>query len=132
MLKLELEYLTYYFVNILDIFVKFFENKMEFPSRSVDWPGEKFQLDITRKPIPVLSDTYDRIFPMKLVLLLLASNIIKSMNISKSIFVNYQDFRDWDYHTNILLEPNEGVIFRPWLFHSLEEGLVQVYRLKGK
>ena len=69
-------------------------NKIEFPSSSVDWPGEKFQLDITRKPIPILSDTYDRIFPMKLVLLLLASNIIKSMNISKSIFVNYQDFRD--------------------------------------
>ena len=45
---------------------------------------------------------------------------------------NYKNFMDWDYHTNILLQPNEGVIFRPWLFHSLEDGLVQVYRLKGK
>lgn len=45
---------------------------------------------------------------------------------------NYQNFFEWDYHTNILLEPNEGIIFRPWLFHSLEDGLVQVYRLKGK
>lgn len=45
---------------------------------------------------------------------------------------NYQNFMEWDYHTNLILQPNEGVIFRPWLFHSLEEGLVQVYRLKGK
>ena len=46
--------------------------------------------------------------------------------------LNYTAVLDWDYHTNILLEPNQGVIFRPWLFHSLESGLVQVYRLKGK
>ncbi len=45
---------------------------------------------------------------------------------------NYQNFLEWDYHTNLILQPNEGVFFRPWLFHSLEEGLVQVYRLKGK
>ena len=45
---------------------------------------------------------------------------------------NYQNFLEWDYHTNILLQPNEGIFFKPWLFHSLEEGLVQVYRLKGK
>lgn len=46
---------------------------------------------------------------------------------------NYNNLFEWDYYTNILLEPNEGVIFRPWLFHSLtHERLVQIYRLVGK
>jgi len=46
---------------------------------------------------------------------------------------NYKNFFEWDYHTNILLEPNQGIIFRPWLFHSMnDQGLIQVYRLKGK
>lgn len=45
---------------------------------------------------------------------------------------NYKNLFEWDYNTNILLSPNQGVIFRPWLFHSLEKGLVQVYRLKRK
>ena len=45
---------------------------------------------------------------------------------------NYQNFLEWDCYTNILLKPNQGVIFKPWLFHSLnDQGLVQVYRLKG-
>jgi hypothetical protein len=46
---------------------------------------------------------------------------------------SYNNMLEWDYHTHILLEPNQGVIFRPWLFHSLtHERLIQIYRLKGK
>lgn len=45
---------------------------------------------------------------------------------------NYKNLFEWDYYANILLEPNQGVIFRPWLFHSLENGVVQYYRLIGK
>jgi hypothetical protein len=46
---------------------------------------------------------------------------------------DYNNLFDWDIHTNILLEPNQGIIFRPWLFHSLtHQRLVQLYRLKGK
>lgn len=45
---------------------------------------------------------------------------------------NYKNLFEWDYYTHILLEPNQGVIFRPWLFHSIENGLVQYYRLIGK
>ncbi len=45
---------------------------------------------------------------------------------------NYRNLMEWDYYTNIRLEPNQGVIFRPWLFHSLEDGLVQYYRLVKK
>lgn len=43
--------------------------------------------------------------------------------------VNYRNLFEWDYHTNILLEPNQGLFFRPWIFHSLEKGLIQYYRL---
>jgi hypothetical protein len=42
---------------------------------------------------------------------------------------NYRNLFEWDYHTNILLEPNQGIFFRPWMFHSLENGLIQYYRL---
>lgn len=42
---------------------------------------------------------------------------------------NYLNLLEWDYHINMLLEPNEGVFFRPWLFHSFDNGLIQCYRL---
>jgi hypothetical protein len=43
---------------------------------------------------------------------------------------NYRNLLEWNIDTNIVLEPNQGVFFRPWMFHSLEEGkLVQYYRL---
>ena len=42
---------------------------------------------------------------------------------------NYRNLFEWDLHTNILMEPNQGVFFRPWVFHSLDQGLVQYYRL---
>ena len=45
---------------------------------------------------------------------------------------NYRNMFEWDVCVNIRLEPNQGVIFRPWLFHSIEDGLVQYYRLIGK
>lgn len=42
---------------------------------------------------------------------------------------NYKNLFEWDLHTNILLEPNQGVFIRPWVFHSLDPALVQYYRL---
>lgn len=42
---------------------------------------------------------------------------------------NYKNMFEWDIHTNVLLEPNQGVFIRPWVFHSLQDGLVQYYRL---
>lgn len=42
---------------------------------------------------------------------------------------NYRNLFEWDIHTNVLLEPNQGVFIRPWVFHSLNDGLVQYYRL---
>lgn len=47
----------------------------------------------------------------------------------QTIDVNYRYLPDWDYYTNILLRPNQGVMFRPWLFHSLESGIVHYFRM---
>lgn len=44
---------------------------------------------------------------------------------------NYLNLFEWDYEVNILLKPNQGIFFRPWLFHSIEHGVVQYYRLLG-
>jgi hypothetical protein len=44
---------------------------------------------------------------------------------------NYRNFLEWDYHTNILLEPNQGIFFRPWIFHSFSGGIMHHYRLKS-
>jgi len=42
---------------------------------------------------------------------------------------NYRNLFEWKVHTNVILEPNQCVFFRPWVFHYLEDGLVQYYRL---
>ena len=56
-------------------------------------------------------------------------NKVNSRNALEGYRWNYQNMMEWDCYCNILLEPNQGVIFKPWLFHSLAGGLVQVYRL---
>ena len=43
--------------------------------------------------------------------------------------LNYADFTEWNYTTNILLEENQGLFFRPWLFHSIQGGLTQHYHI---
>jgi len=52
---------------------------------------------------------------------------------SRSVFdgveYNYNNFFEWKIHTNIVLEPNQGLFIRPWIFHSLESGTIQYYRL---
>jgi hypothetical protein len=42
---------------------------------------------------------------------------------------NYNNIFEWKIHTNIVLEQNQALFFRPWVFHSLQNGLVQYYRL---
>lgn len=43
--------------------------------------------------------------------------------------LNFIDFTQWNYTTNILLEENQGLFFRPWLFHSIQGGLIQYYKI---
>jgi len=45
---------------------------------------------------------------------------------------NYRNFFEWDIVTSVILEPNQGIFFRPWCFHSFEDGLIQYYRLIKK
>jgi len=42
---------------------------------------------------------------------------------------NYQNLFEWDLTVNHLLEPGQGIFFRPWLFHSFDKGLIQMFRL---
>jgi hypothetical protein len=42
---------------------------------------------------------------------------------------NYRNLFEWHLHTNIMLKPSQGVFFRPWMFHSWDQGLIQYYRL---
>lgn len=43
---------------------------------------------------------------------------------------SYQNLFDWDLTVNYVLKPGQGVLFRPWLFHSFDTGLIQLFRLK--
>ena len=43
---------------------------------------------------------------------------------------NYRNLFEWDHKINYQLDPGCGVLFRPWLFHSFDCGLIQVFRLK--
>lgn len=45
---------------------------------------------------------------------------------------DYKNLFDWDYDVNIELKANQGVFFRPWLFHTADRGMVQYYRLLGQ
>lgn len=54
-----------------------------------------------------------------------------SSNVFEGHSFNFLNPFEWKIHTNIVLEPNQGIFIRPWVFHSLEDGVVQYYRLLG-
>jgi hypothetical protein len=45
---------------------------------------------------------------------------------------NYRNLFEWGSNTKAHydLKPGEGVLFRPWLFHSFDGGLIQIFRLR--
>lgn len=43
--------------------------------------------------------------------------------------LDYNYFPEWDYYANILVRENQCIIYRPWLFHSIERGLVQYFKV---
>jgi hypothetical protein len=47
---------------------------------------------------------------------------------------NYRNLMEWGSNTKVSYEllPGEGVLFRPWLFHSFSGGLIQIFRLKER
>lgn len=45
---------------------------------------------------------------------------------------NYRNLFEWDHKVNYQLDPGHGILFRPWLFHSFNDGLIQIFRLREK
>jgi hypothetical protein len=44
----------------------------------------------------------------------------------------YKNLFEWDLKINYILSPGQGVLFRPWLFHTFDAGIIQVFRLREK
>ena len=55
--------------------------------------------------------------------------VINSKDVFDEHNFNYRNIFEWKIHTNILLETNQCLFFRPWTFHSLQDGCIQYYRL---
>jgi hypothetical protein len=61
-------------------------------------------------------------------------NVYENLNGPKNALeghkLGYRNMFEWDCKINYLLNPGQGVLFRPWLFHSFDSGLIQMFRLK--
>jgi hypothetical protein len=55
-----------------------------------------------------------------------------SKNVLDGFEFDYNNMFEWDIVSNIILDCNQGVFIRPWVFHSLQDGLVQYYRILPK
>ena len=53
-----------------------------------------------------------------------------SVNALQDYKFNYRNLFEWDLKINYILSPGQGILFRPWLFHSFDKGLIQLFRLK--
>jgi hypothetical protein len=42
---------------------------------------------------------------------------------------NFNNLFEWKIHTNIYLDTNQCLFFRPWVFHNMHDGLIQYFRL---
>lgn len=51
-------------------------------------------------------------------------------NATQGYKFNYRNLFEWDLTVNYQLKPGQGILFRPWLFHSFNMGLVQTFRLR--
>jgi len=57
---------------------------------------------------------------------------VDSKHVLEGYKFNYNNLFEWDITSNIVLESNHGVFIRPWVFHSLQDGTVQYYRILPK
>jgi hypothetical protein len=44
--------------------------------------------------------------------------------------LDYLNKEDWEEETVIKMKPNDVLFFRPWIFHSFQEGILHYYKLK--
>lgn len=42
---------------------------------------------------------------------------------------HYRNLFEWKYISNFELKANQGIFYRPWIFHSFGAGLIQYYKL---
>jgi hypothetical protein len=42
---------------------------------------------------------------------------------------NYRNMFEWNYYCNFQLKQNQGIFYRPWLFHSFSSGMIQYFKL---
>ena len=45
---------------------------------------------------------------------------------------NYRNLFEWDLKVNYILDAGQGIFFRPWLFHSFDQGLIHMFKVKEK
>jgi hypothetical protein len=62
----------------------------------------------------------------------LYENLDGTKNALENYKLNYRNFLDWDLIVSYDFKPGQGVLFRPWLFHSFSGGLIQTFRLEEK
>ena len=43
---------------------------------------------------------------------------------------NYGNLFEWDLTINHVLKPGQGIFFRPWLFHSFNQGMIQINNIE--
>jgi hypothetical protein len=44
--------------------------------------------------------------------------------------LNWFDHEQWDVETTIKMKTNDVLFYRPWIFHSFQEGILHYYKLK--
>jgi hypothetical protein len=44
--------------------------------------------------------------------------------------LNWFDPEQWEQETTIKMKPNDVLFYRPWIFHSFQEGILHYYKLK--
>jgi hypothetical protein len=59
-------------------------------------------------------------------------DIVDSRHVLEGYHFDYKNLFEWDIVSNIILECNQGVFIRPWVFHALQDGTVQYYRIMPK
>jgi hypothetical protein len=59
-------------------------------------------------------------------------DVVDSKNVFDGYKFDYRNLFEWDIVSNIILDCNQGVFIRPWVFHSLSDGTVQYYRILPK
>ena len=48
----------------------------------------------------------------------------------EKILLNFSDQEEWEVEATIKMKSNDVLFYRPWIFHSFQEGILHYYKLK--